>query len=389
MASVEKRVRDGKVTWLARWRDPDGRQRKQSFAKQAEAKRHAAAMEADTARGTYVDGTDPTTVTQACRAWLERRSVRDNTRERLTSLIRCHIAPTPLGGRRLAAVRPSEVQAWVADRAAVLGPRSLRKAVTVLRGVYADAVLDRVIPVSPVVRLNLPSVPREKIVPLTVAQVRTLADTVSDRYRAAVITQAGLGLRVGELLGLRVADVDFLRRTVRIEHQSDSVTRGLVPPKTASSYRTVPLPAVVADALAAHLAVHPAGPDVACSCPPDVKCSRVASGLILHTAAGGALDQDYYARRIFGAAVRRAGLPTSTTTHDLRHHAASVLLAAGESVVAVASWLGHQNAHLVLSVYGHLMPDSDDRMRKAVDAAYSVTADSCAPTVPTRSAVTL
>jgi hypothetical protein len=54
-------------------------------------------------------------------------------------------------------------------------------------------------------------------------------------------------------------------------------------------------------------------------------------------------------------------------------------------VVAVAEWLGHDNATLVLTTYGHLMASSEDRMRKAVDAAYT---DSCAPTVPQRLAVT-
>ncbi|MCW2742151.1 MAG: Site-specific recombinase XerD [Blastococcus sp.] len=69
-----------------------------------------------------------------------------------------------------------------------------------------------------------------------------------------------------------------------------------------------------------------------------------------------------------------------TTSHDLRHHHASVLLAAGESViavaVAVAERLGHENATLVVSTYGHLMPHSEDRTRRAVDEAW------CAITVP-------
>jgi integrase len=47
-----------------------------------------------------------------------------------------------------------------------------------------------------------------------------------------------------------------------------------------------------------------------------------------------------------------------------------VLLAAGESVVAVAERLGHENATLVLKTYGHLMPDSEDRTRRAVDEAW-------------------
>jgi len=48
----------------------------------------------------------------------------------------------------------------------------------------------------------------------------------------------------------------------------------------------------------------------------------------------------------------------------------SILLAAGESVVAVAERLGHDDATLVLKTYGHLMPDSEDRTRRAIDAAW-------------------
>jgi hypothetical protein len=49
-----------------------------------------------------------------------------------------------------------------------------------------------------------------------------------------------------------------------------------------------------------------------------------------------------------------------------------VLLGAGESVVSVAERLGHKNAALVLSTYGHLMPDSEERTRRAVDEAWAV-----------------
>ncbi|MGH3942647.1 MAG: tyrosine-type recombinase/integrase [Pseudonocardiaceae bacterium] len=419
MSSVEKRIRDGKVTWLARWRDPDGRQRKASFAKQSEAKRHAAAMEADAARGVYIDQDDRTTVGQECRAWLERRSVGPDTYKRLDRFIRNHIEAVPLGTRRLVAVRPSEVQAWVSDRARVMAPSSLAKVVSILRSACADAVADRKLAASPAVRLTLPRAEPDRVVPLSVAQVLAVveaADALASRYRAMVIVQAGLGLRIGELLGLRVSDVDFLRRTVRVEHQSHKTTRALVKPKTVSSRRRIPLPQWVADALAVHLAAHPPSTDIECSCPREVTCSRSRSGLIFHTRTNRPIAQDYYCERsVFGkfidgantvirkanAIIRKANamlpagaakaaelpeLPSGTTTHDLRHHFASVLLAAGESVVAVAEWMGHRNATLVLSTYGHLMPNSEDRMRRAIDEAYLAT-PSRAPTVPPRSAV--
>jgi integrase len=80
--------------------------------------------------------------------------------------------------------------------------------------------------------------------------------------------------------------------------------------------------------------------------------------------------------------VASAGLPVGTTSHDPRHHFASLLLAAGESVIAVAERLGHDDASLVLSTYGHLMPDSEDWTRRAVDAAWGAAAAACAPDVP-------
>jgi integrase len=68
-----------------------------------------------------------------------------------------------------------------------------------------------------------------------------------------VLTQAGLGLRIGELLALRAQDVNFLGRSVRVEHQLEERTREGVEPKTPRSRRTIPLPAFVGEALAEHI----------------------------------------------------------------------------------------------------------------------------------------
>jgi integrase len=62
-----------------------------------------------------------------------------------------------------------------------------------------------------------------------------------------VITQAGLGLRIAELLALRVQDVDFLRPTVQIEWQLSRDGKRRVPPITPRSRRMLPLPNGVAE----------------------------------------------------------------------------------------------------------------------------------------------
>ncbi len=55
--------------------------------------------------------------------------------------------------------------------------------------------------------------------------------------------------------------------------------------------------------------------------------------------------------------------------HGLRHYYASVLLDAGESIRAVADYLGHSDPGFTLRVYTHLIPSSEDRARQAIDAA--------------------
>jgi len=100
---------------------------------------------------------------------------------------------------------------------------------------------------------------------LDVAQVLAMSKAVPARYEALVIAGAGLGLRPGELFGLAADRVDFLRRTVRVDQQiarTGSGGVGLAPLKTPSSYRAVPLPDVVAKALAAHMAEWPPHPDL-------------------------------------------------------------------------------------------------------------------------------
>jgi integrase len=306
------------------------------------------------------------TVTEYARHWAASRPHRPTTARRTAGLIDNHIAGTRLGNRRLADVKPSEVQGWASERATILAPNTTRSLVGLLRSIYRAAVLDRLVASSPVVRVTLPRVDRPRVIPLTVEQVQALAAAVPDRYRAMVITQAGLGLRIGELLALRVEDVDFLGRTVGVECQFTSGSKIRSEPKTPRSKRSIPAPQVVLETLAEHLAHYPSGQD----------------GSLFTTTAGGPLGHMYYGHDLFRRAVASAGLPARTTSHDLRHHFASVLLAAGESVVAVAERLGHEDASLVLSTYGHLMPDSEDRTRRAVDAAWDAAGGSCAPNVP-------
>jgi hypothetical protein len=85
---------------------------------------------------------------------------------------------------------------------------------------------------------------------------------MSERYRALVVFAAGTGVRQGEAFGLTLPYVDMLRRFVRVEQQLvllPGKPAFLAPPKTEASLRTIPLPEVVLEVLACHLAAFPVG----------------------------------------------------------------------------------------------------------------------------------
>ncbi|MBE4740625.1 Phage integrase family protein [Streptomyces sp. cf124] len=56
--------------------------------------------------------------------------------------------------------------------------------------------------------------------------------------------------------------------------------------------------------------------------------------------------------------------------HALRHYYASVLLDSGENIKALAEYLGHSDPGFTLRTYTHRMPNSQDRARRAIDAAF-------------------
>ena len=161
--------------------------------------------------------------------------------------------------RPIASIRPSELQAWVRSRTEVLTPATVEVVYRIFAAILNTAVDDRLLARSPASGIRLPRPSRHEVQPPTVEEVKALIDAMPERYRALVVVAAGTGLRQGECFGLTVDRVDFLRRTVTVDHQLILPATGppqFGPPKTTASVRTVPLPKVVGESLAAHLERH-------------------------------------------------------------------------------------------------------------------------------------
>lgn len=377
MASVAKRP-NGK--WRARYRDADGKEHARHFSRQTDAKQWLNEVTAALVTGDYIDPRAGRVTLETYAADWQASHVGGEAAARIVdNALRLHILPA-LGSRPLAALRRSHVQGVVKVLSEQLAPGSVRNVYDVLYQVLDAAVEDRKIARNPCGKqgrnksIRLPELPDEEIVPPTIEDVQRISAAMPERYRAAVLLLAGSGLRIGELLGLRVSDVDFLRRAVRVDRQRNQAG-ALVPPKTRKSRRTVPVGQVVVDALAAHLAAYPSGEWLFTTEDGGPLAYRRWKAEWNAVHAGFQAAEKLAARR----ECREPRELDKIVTHDLRHFCASALIAGGASVKQVQALLGHSSAVITLRVYSHLWPGDEDRTRSVMDAVLSGMRTGCGP----------
>lgn len=349
--------------WLARWSDPDGRDRSKAFASKDAAEAHLVANESQARSGLWV-APSRLTFQQVAEAWLGeqvhlRAGSAENARQRLQS------AYPFIGARRVRDVSRVDVQALVVGLSETLAPATVRLTFSYVQAVLAHAVHERLIAESPCSRVKLPKVERVPVVPLTPGQVWEMAERMVDEpgvkngrrlghFRAFALVGAATGLRPGELRGLTWDRVT--KAGLRVDRQlapSSGAVPVFGPPKTPSSVRTVPLAASTRRLLEAVHEERGEGPE----------------RLVFYRPPAGALTRTalQYAWEVASAGM---GLPERSGWHMLRHHHASMLIGAGLSPRAVADRLGHSDPAETLQTYSHLWPSDQERALAAIEEVY-------------------
>jgi integrase len=376
--------------WQARWRDDAGAQRKANFARKQDASRHAAAAVADTARGVYVDAAQAAVTFRAfAEDWRQTRTHDVVTADRIERELRLHVYPA-IGHRtmRELGARPSLTQAWISGMQ--LGPGSARQVIRDVSSVFIAAIDDGLIARNPVQAKSAtrPKAPDVKARPWTRGQVDAMAAALPGRFAVLPYLGAGAGMRQGELFGLALEDVDFMRRVIHVRRQVRLVGNVLcfALVKNAKTH-DVPLAGSLAPVLAEHIREFP---PVAVTLPWQVPGGKLVTFTLLVTRpAGIAMHRTRFNESHWWPAQVKAGITPSRPEgvkrapardqgmHVLRHTAASAWLAAGVGIAAVAAWLG-DTEQTVLATYAHLMPDDVDHGRKAMDLFFA----RCAPDVP-------
>lgn len=316
------------------------------------------------------------TVKQYLTSWYEgmQPQVRPSSYRRYGDYVH-HLIPG-IGRHTLAKLAPQHLQAFYSKKLAEgLSPTTVHAIHSMLHRALEDALQMGLVSRNVSEMLKPPRRQNREMMPLSVLEVRRFLDAVmGDRFEALYVLALSTGMREGELLGLRWQDVDLTRRIiqVRMNVQETSGRYILAETKTAYSRRTVALTQDATDALAAHWQRQ--------------QLQRRKHGerweelsLVFPNKYGGIMIPDNITKRSFKRHLERAGLSREVRFHDLRHTAATLLLASGVNVKVVSEMLGHSSVSITLNIYAHVLPHMQQSAVSAMDQLLGMPAVSPEP----------
>ena len=234
-----------------------------------------------------------------------------------------------------------------------------------MRTMLAAAVRVGILEHNPMDRVQRPKKPRKKISTLTeeeaVALLRLVITEAAQPLRLAVMLALLCSLRLGEVCALRYADLDEKAGTVTVSRALKYTPQEgswIAETKTAAGDRVITLPAsmikILQDAWEADYCEQMDDPE-----------KWTGDGWIVHSRHGARVNKDTPSKwfRSFADAHGFRGV----TFHDLRHAHASLLVASGTDVAAIAARMGHSDPSITLSVYTHALPQRDREAAATMD----------------------
>lgn len=331
---------------------------RRSFPTLAAAKQWRADAIGEVRRGKLKAGATPT-LREAAEAWLagaREGAIRNRSGDEYKPSVlrgyerslRDRILPD-LGARRLSDIGRLDLQD-MADRllADGLDPSTIRNILMPLRVIFRRAVSRGEIAVNPTAGLELAAVRGRRERAASGREAQELIDAAPVQDRVIWATALYSGLRRGELMALRWEDVNLGAGTLRVERSYDP-QHGYVEPKSRAGKRSVPILGELRDALIEH----------------KMSCGWT-DGLVLGRAADRPFNDAAVLRRA-RRAWQAAGLEP-VGLHEARHSYASIAIASGVNVKALASYLGHASVTITWDRYGHMFPGNESEAAERMDA---------------------
>lgn len=373
--SVYQRASDGRWVGVVDLGTIGGKRRRRTVygatKREAQQKRNQLERQltADLARDpATIAAAEALTVADYLSRWLElaaRPAVRPSTYEGYEIICRVRLTPQ-LGSLKLTKLRALDIEAcYAALREVGLAGRTIRNTHRCLHGALDQAVRWGLLTANPCDGVRTPRPARTEIHPLTADEVSRLLDgTAGTRQHALYTVAVTTGMRRGELLGLRWADLDLAAATLHVRQTVQRRTgAGLVfsAPKTASSRRTIHLTALAVAALKTQRAAvlrerMQAGP-------------RWAEHDLVFPGDDGAPADPSATTHTFQRQLQRLGL-RRVRFHDLRHTAATLLLGQNTHPKIVSELLGHTSITITMDTYSAFIPAMHQEAAAVLDRLF-------------------
>lgn len=339
MGEVIKRQSGGRfIGWYIRYYDGDGKRRIRASKQPtyAEARRMLLQIEAQIARGEagVAEPKSRITLAELCSRFLAAahpgvKCERAYRRSAASGLNR--ILPL-VGSLRLDKLRRRDIEQARDKLGLRYKPNTVRSALRPLGAALTWAVQQELLPQSPMHKIVRPRLEyscerlttEEASALLEEGRRRSQKSATAHSLYIGVSLALRLGLRRGEVFGLRWEDVDLKGRRLTVARSFESLPKN-------GKVRTLPIPGALAEDLERWRALCPKPAAKVCSIGSH---SRVALAQLL------------------GAAGCK---PLARGWHGLRHTFASVFIEQGGSILALKEMLGHSSLAMSL-VYSHLAP---------------------------------
>lgn len=254
-----------------------------------------------------------------------------------------------IGAERLSDIDRFRIQRLISSLLARgLSGSTVNNAIVPVRLVFGHAVDHGVLTVDPTAKLRMPALNEPDLQIVSADETEARLELLGGWVRAAWATAFYAGLRRGELLGLRIEDVDFEHQLISVEQSFDVKSGQFVKPKSKAGERSIPL----TECLAAVLR-------------PCIDGLPWHSGLIF----GEDHETPVRAGRITELAWQRwraAGFDR-LILHAARHTFVSFMIAAGLNPKAIQTFAGHASIAFTFNRYGHLFPGQEQEAAQLLD----------------------
>lgn len=376
MAVVRKRVwtnpkGDTKVAWVADYTDQQGTRRYRQFELKRDADAFLTDVRVEVRDGVHTPNSQSITVAAATDLWIkhcQRQDLEPTTIDGYNQHVRLHIVPM-LGTKRLNELSKPQIVAFAdalldAGRSREMAGRVLRSLAAIIANAERLGYVARNVARGVRVRRSK----REKPSPIipTKEELRQIIEQSSHARpgdRAMMMVLIFAGLRASELRGLAWRNVDLRAKTISIKQRADR-SNIIGPPKSASGWRTIPIPDLLVSELEHWKSV----------CPPS------HLDLVFPSEAGTPQFHPNIASRVLEPIQIAAGITRPRmhkrkpmvdqhgnpvligryTLHSFRHAAASLWIDQRVSPKRIQTWMGHHSIQVTFDIYGHLLAAAEE-----------------------------